>query len=472
MLVFSSDVRHCPGHWVTLADNRFLLPRCYPSGRLILTKALTAKRIENASPTQARQEIPDGLLRGLYLVVQPSGAKSFAVRYRYAGRPRKLTLGAFPALNLEAARDRGAKALRLAAEGRDPATEKQIAKVDAKKAAAEAIRDQRDLFENVAREFIERHAIKNNRETTWRETARILGFRASRDQPIALITVGSDVMGAWTGRKIQEITKRDVVTLLDTVRDRAPVMANRNLAAIRKLFNWCLARDIIQISPCTLIEPPAPERSRDRILSDAELRLVWDAANSEGWPFSPLVKLLVLTGQRLSEVGGMRWEELDFENNLWTLPAERVKNGQRHEVPLSGGAIEILIALPRIKTTKGFVFTTHRDAAVSGFSRAKHRLDVAILNALPSGALTPEHWTFHDLRRTLASGMARLGIQLPVIEKVLNHSSGTFRGVVGVYQRHSFSDEKRKALDAWASFVQSVVSSQPLENVIKLRGKN
>ena len=472
MLVFPPDVRHCHGHRVTLADNRLLLPRRYPNGRLILTKALTAKRIENASPTQARQEIPDGLLRGLYLIVQPSGAKSFVVRYRYAGRPRKLTLGAFPALNLEAARDRGAKALRLAAEGRDPATEKQIAKVDAKKAAAEAIRDQRDLFEIVAREFIERHAMKNNRKTTWRETARILGFRASLEQPTALVSVGSDVMGAWAGRKIQEITKRDVVTLLDTVRDRAPVMANRNLAAIRKLFNWCLARDIIQVSPCTLIEPPAPERSRDRVLSDDELRLVWKAADSEGWPFGPLVKLLVLTGQRLSEVGGMRWAELDFEDKLWTLPAERVKNAQRHEVPLSDEAISTLMALPRIKTTKGYVFTTSRDAAVSGFSRAKHRLDAAILNALSNGAITSEHWTFHDLRRTVASGMARLGIQLPVIEKVLNHSSGSFRGIVGVYQRHTFSDEKRKALDVWATFVQSTVSSRQPENVVRLRGTN
>ena len=209
---------------------------------------------------------------------------------------------------------------------------------------------------------------------------------------------------------MQEITKRDVITLLDTVRDRAPVMANRNLAAVRKLFNWCLARDVIQVSPCSLIEPPAPERSRDRILSDDELRLVWNATGADPSPFGPLVKLLIFTGQRLAEVGGMRWDELDLENKLWTLPAERVKNGERHEVPLSETAVEILKALPRIKTTKGFVFTTTRDAAVSGFSRAKDRLDAAVEASLTKGAKPPEHWTFHDLRRTMASGMARLGI--------------------------------------------------------------
>src|SRR3954453_19389006 len=135
-----------------------------------MTKALTVKRIENADPAPVRQEIPDGLLVGLYLVVQPSGAKSFAVRYRYAGQPRTLTLGAFPAITLEAARDIGAKALRAAAEGRDPATEKQAAKGSARKAAGEEIRGKRDLFENVAREFLERHAMKNTKESSWRET--------------------------------------------------------------------------------------------------------------------------------------------------------------------------------------------------------------------------------------------------------------------------------------------------------------
>ncbi len=197
---------------------------------------------------------------------------------------------------------------------------------------------------------------------------------------------------------------------------------------------------------------------------------MWNAAGADASPYSPLVKLLILTGQRLAEVGGMQWDELDLKNKLWTLPAERVKNGERHEVPLSDAAVEILTALPRIKTTKGFVFTTTRDAAVSGFSLAKGRLDDAVKASLTKGARPPEHWVFHDLRRTMASGMARLGIQLPVIEKVLNHSSGSFRGIVGVYQRHSYADEKRQALDAWASFVQSTVSGKRPANVVSLRG--
>jgi integrase len=285
-------------------------------------------------------------------------------------------------------------------------------------------------------------------------------LRADPNDPQKLVEVGGDVIPRWRGRKVQEITKRDVNELLDGVVDRgAAIMANRTLAAVRKLFNWCISRDILQASPAAGVTPPAGETSRDRVLTDDELRLVWQAADAEGWPFGPLVKMLILTGQRLSEVGGMRWNEIDFQNKIWTLPPERVKNGERHEVPLSQPAVEMLSALPRISTTKGFVFTTRRNVAVSGFSRAKDRLDAALAGALPAGSKPIDHWTFHDIRRTTASGMARLGILLPVIEKVLNHSSGSFRGIVGVYQRHSYSEEKRRALDDWATFVASTTAN-------------
>lgn len=438
-----------------------------------MTKALTPKGIENAVAADVRREIPDGLLVGLYLVVQPSGAKSFAVRYRHEGQSRKYTIGAHPKIDLKTARKLGEKALRDAAEGRDPAGEKQASRLAAKAASADEDRKQRDLFENVARQFIERYAkpraAAKGRPDAWRETGRILGLRPDPDNPDKLVEVGGDVIRVWKGRRVQDITKRDVNELLDGIVDRgAGIMANRTLAAIRKLFNWCVSRDIIAASPCTLIDPPAEEKSRDRILADAELKLVWQAADADATPFGPLVKMLILTGQRLTEVGEMRWDEIDIEKKVWTLSGDRVKNGERHEVPLSGAAVEILTSLPRIKSTRGYVFTTGRDAAVSGYSRAKRRLDDAIAKAITEGSKAPEHWTFHDLRRTMASGMARLGIALPVIEKVLNHTSGTFRGIVGVYQRHSYADEKRAALDRWASHVDGIIHSRPA-NITALR---
>jgi integrase len=243
------------------------------------------------------------------------------------------------------------------------------------------------------------------------------------------------------------------------------VTANRVLACVRKLFAWAASRDIIATSPCAGVKPPTPETARDRVLGDGELRDIWSACDRVGWPFGPMVKLLMLTAQRRDEVAEMRWTEIDFENLTWMLARERVKNDQMHAVPLSDTVLKILEALPHIKGDADFVFTTTGCNPIAGFSRAKERLDDAIAE---SRGAALEHGTFHDLRRTAASGMARLGINLPVIEKVLNHSSGSFAGIVGVYQRYNFSDEKKVALDTWGKFVEELVGGEPSSNVIEL----
>jgi integrase len=419
-----------------------------------VAKPLTVKAVEAFKPQSARREIPDGLLTGLYLVVQPSGAKSWAVRYRANSTPKKLTLGPWPALDLVAARDLGRKALVKVAEGRDPGMEKK----ERRRAQASGEQDQRDLVEKVVETFIERHAKAKTREASWRETQRILN---------------KDVVPAWRGRRIQDITRHDVIALLDAVVDRgAPTLANRVLAAVRRMFNWCLERGLLTTSPCLDIKAPSAESSRDRVLSAEELRLIWHACEAIGWPFGPLVQLLMLTGQRRDEVGAMRWSEIDLDRRLWTIPRERVKNDQAHQVPLSDPAMAILRSLPKVGGSAGFVFTTTGTTAVGGFSRAKERLDATTLQTMrneaaemgrnPAEVLPLPHWTFHDLRRTAASGMARLGINLPVIEKVLNHNSGSFAGIVGVYQRHSFGDEKRAALEAWGQFVESLLRGEAL----------
>jgi integrase len=159
-------------------------------------------------------------------------------------------------------------------------------------------------------------------------------------------------------------------------------------------------------------------------------------------------------GQRRDEVAEMRWNEIDFAAKTWTLPRARAKNDVEHGVPLSVEALQILEGLPRVSSKAGFVFTTNGETAVSGFARAKQRLDAELASAAPD--MPP--WVIHDLRRTFASGSARLGVNLPVIEEVLNHVSGSFRGIVGIYQRHSFADEKRAALDAWGGHVQNLVN--------------
>jgi integrase len=410
-----------------------------------MAKALTVRAIGSLKPKPVRQEIPDGLLTGLYLVVQPSGAKTWAVRYRAGRRPRKLTLGTYPGIDLSNARELARRALVAVAEGRDPAFEK-------KKARRDAAGHERDLFENVAAQFIERYAKANTRESTWRETERLLN---------------RDVLPKWKGRAVREISKRDVIELLDSkVDDGSPIMANRVLATVRRLFGWCVERGILEISPCIGVKSPAPERSRDRVLVDGELRLVWKACDDIGWPFGPLTKLLILTAQRRDEVSEMNWSELDLDAKLWTIPRERTKNDVAHQVPLSDASVEILCSMPKVVGRARYVFTTNGMTPVGGFSRAKDRIDTAI-SKMRGSAEPLAHWTFHDLRRTAASGMARLGIDLPVIEKVLNHTSGSFAGIVGVYQRHSFADEKRSALDAWARSVLSL--ERPSDSVVPMR---
>jgi integrase len=387
-----------------------------------------------ANPNK-RLEIPDAGKPGLYLLVQPNGKKSWAVRYRRPsdGRPTKLTLTGFPSLSL--AHKLAQEALDLVASGGDPASAKRVSR-EARSS---------DLFKDVAAQFLERHVKPNSKPSYAYETERMLN---------------KEVLPLWGNRRIQDISKRDVLDLLDGIVDRGGgFTANRVLATIRKLFNWAITRAIIVSSPVSGIKPPLAENERDRILADAEILRFWQASGEVGYPFGDMARLLLLTGQRRTEVSGMTWAELNLADGEWLIPGERTKNGEPHSVPLSNAALDIIKSLTRIKSDKGYVFTTTGDTHVTGYSRAKASIDSAMGEA--------PRWTFHDLRRTAATGMARLGIALPVIEKVLNHTSGSFAGIVGVYQRHSFADEKRSALETWARFVLSL--QHPAKNVSRIR---
>jgi integrase len=213
------------------------------------------------------------------------------------------------------------------------------------------------------------------------------------------------------------------------------------------------------------------------VLDDRELKLVWTAATALGWPFDPVVRLLTVTGQRRGEVVGMRWSEIDLEKKVWSLPATRTKNRRPHVVPLSSAAIDILKSLPRIENGAGLVFPARADrrtnrgknsVPVSGFSRAKIRIDHAIAElAEAEGSAPLAQFGLHDLRRSTASGMARLGVDLHVIERCLNHVSGSFGGIVGVYQKHKFEDGMRRAMDVWAAHIERLATGAPAANVVE-----
>ena len=406
-----------------------------PSGQM--KKALTTRSIEVATAGAARKELPDPYLPGLYFVVQPSGAKSWAVRYRHNGRSRKHTLGPYPRLSLKAARELGGKALRVTAEGRDPAYERQEARVEQSEIKSAFV------------DFLENHTRKKNgdpvRESTRRERARLFGLK--RDPAGGWIATGNGVLKRWKGRNLDSITKDDVRELLRETAKSGPILANRVLDSLKTFFIRCVKDGKLAKSPCDGIDPPSPKKSGERVLSDDEIGLVWQAAEKMG-PFGFVVQLLILTGQRRGEVAGMERQELDLAKRLWALPPARVKNNKRHTVPLSPQTLAVIERAPRIGDR--FVFTTNGNTPASDFGKNKRRLDAMLPANMPP-------WCLHDLRRTCASGMARLGVSLPVTEKVLNHISGSFSGIVSVYQQHDFADEKRQALESWAAHVDGLI---------------
>jgi integrase len=413
-----------------------------------MAKALTTAAIEKLKPDEKekkRREIPDGLVPGLYFIVQPTGAKSWAVRYRYGNpaKPVKLTLGPYPAFDLAAARRDARLALQTVHRGQDPA------RVRLERRLAEAAKDD---FGTVAKLFIER--AQRPKRRSWQETARALGLAPDKDDPEKLVVIKGGLVARWGTRKLVDLSRRDIIAAIDDAMERGPYAANRTLAHLRTLFNWAMSRDLIAVSPCAGVEPPGEEKKRSRWLSDDELTRVWKACTD--WPFGPITRLLILTGQRREEVAQMEWSEIDLDAALWTLPAARAKNNEEHEVPLSAAAVDIIKALPPRKKGVKLVFTTTGDTPVSGFSRFKDRLDEKT---------AVKDWRIHDIRRTVATGLAKLGVNLPVIEKVLNHASGSFAGIVGVYQQHSFADEKRAALDKWARHVMTLVEGKPAKVV-------
>ena len=272
---------------------------------------------------------------------------------------------------------------------------------------------------------------------------------------------------AWRGRPVASITKPDIHHVLDAIMDRgSSVIANRTLAHLKTMFNWAKSRGIIMQSPADNIEKPGEEIARERAPDDSELAEIWHAAAKLEWPFEPAVKLLILTGQRREEVGQMRWTELKLSEGIWTLPATRTKNGQPHDIHLSPPAITIIRTL-RPMGDCDLVFTTNGETPISGWSKAKRRLDEEIAAARRTRAREhgdnadtvknmPE-WRIHDLRRSVATGLSNLGVAPIVADRILNHVPRKQKGqVMFVYNRAEYTRERREALELWARHLQQI----------------
>lgn len=378
-----------------------------------MRKALTAKTIEAFKPMGKRYEVHDALCPGLSVRVTKQGKKIFNVKYRYGLKQRRVRLGVHPRISLLQAREKALEALRLVDEGIDPAARRRQLSM---------------RVEAVCEDFIRQYARPRNR--SWQEAERI---------------VKREFVAVHGQQDIRHITRGDILALMDGAIERgATYQANRIHSHLRKLFNWCVERGIVETSPVVGIRAPTREQARDRVLNDDEIVAVLRTCTALPYPYGQFVPLLLATAQRRGEVSGMTWASVDLDAKQWVIPAELSKNGKPHVVPLNDFALRLLAGVPRFLDCD-FVFTTTGRTPISGFSKA--------LRNLHAQSETSE-WRFHDLRRTAASGMARASVAPHVIEKVLNHISGTISGVAAIYNRYGYDAEKRQALEGWGGFLE------------------
>ena len=397
----------------------------------------TDRGIQALKPKAERYEAWEGGRTGLGVRVAPSGRKSFVYMYRFNGKPRRMTLGVYPRIGLASARVLHAKAKQQRERGIDPGAE-HIAKRRAEH-DAETIRE-------LVEEYLEKHARPNKRS-------------AHADER----TLRKEVLLVWGSRKAKSITRRDVIRLLDGIVDRgAPVMANRTLAVVRKMFNFAISRDIIDASPCVMIQAPAKETPRDRVLSPAEIGAFWrglDAAKMSDQVRLAL-KLMLVSAQRREEVTGAPWAEFDLTDKIWEIPGARTKNGLAHRVPLAALTLELLREIREAAGESEWLFPSPKADKPIVPDAASHALRNN-LEAIGVEGITP-----HDLRRSAASHMTELGIPRLVVSKILNHADGS---ITGVYDRYGYGAEKLRALERWGRKLQTIISGKAAPgNVVKL----
>jgi integrase len=346
--------------------------------------------------------------------------RSWIVQYRRAGASRRLLLGSAEVLNADQARAAAKKALAEIALGGDPQAEK-------------ATRRSADKFilSAVVEEFL---AAKEGtvRPRTFTEAQRYLS--GPHFKPLHAMPVG-------------QIARRDVAARLLTIaRERGAVTAARARSCLSDLYSWAMGQGLVEANPVVGTNRPKTAPPRDRVLNNQELAAIWREAGDDD--FARVVRLLILTAQRRTEVGGMAWPELNLERGTWTIPSERTKNKRAHTLPLPPLALDIIAGLPRV-VGRDYLFGS-RAAGFTSWHHPKQVLDKRLADQV-------EPWRLHDLRRSAATRMCDLGVAPHVVEQILNHQSGHRGGIVGVYNRSSYEREVRAAMAMWADHVRSIV---------------
>jgi integrase len=412
--------------------------------------------IKALKPRAARYEVPVAGHRGLVVTVQPSGDKAWTYRTRSNGRLYREKLGIYPAMTLAAVQEAFGKIRNDRARGVDLAARKQVAAQQARR---------NPVVSELCTEYLERHA--KPRKRTWREDELMLN---------------KDVLPAWGRLRAESVGRRDVTALIDSITDRgSPMQAGKVLALVRKVWNFGIQRGAIAVNPAARMPRPAPATTRDRVLADAEILAFWTHADTSGLrpQAAAALKLELLTGQRIGECLGIEWDELDLDAGTWLIPAAKSKNKREHMVPLTARAAELLDTQPRIGP---FVFPARSDTRRPKGRPVRsdvtaHELREVLRAPKGRGAkpnplyaalreLNAKPFTSHDLRRTVETRLASLGIGREVRDRVLNHRDASVSGTH--YNRHDYLAEKRAALEAWASLLDTILSSTSRENVTPL----
>jgi integrase len=394
----------------------------------VTIKALTVEGIKAMKRAKIGEQydIFDQGYPGLHIRVGRRN-KTFCTYYRLDKKLCRVKLGIFPAMTLAQAREAWRKVREDVAAGLQPVT-----KPIRTPAPAPVL-----TFKRVFEDWMARDQADNR------------SARAVRKN------MENEFLPLWADRAFKEIARSEIRDAIDKIADRGVVaMARRSHARLRRLFTWAVSRDIIAVNPMTGLEAPGSETERDRVLTDPELVAVWNAAGELGYPMGPAIQLLILTGARREEIGKLRWSEID--DGVIKLKGERTKNGEPHDIPLSSSARSLLANLPRFAESD-FVFTYDGRRPVHSWPLAKQKIDAVV---------RIEAWRLHDLRRTTATNLQKLGVSLQVTESVLGHVSGSRAGVIGIYQRHQYAAEKSSALEAWAAYVDALAAGKTPGDVV------
>ena len=390
-------------------------------------KLTDAKLKALKAPVEGQAEYSDPEVPGLRVRIGTTGTKTFILRKRVAGRIRNISLGRYgPRFGLADAHRKARAILSDLEAGKAP---------------------------NVAPKR------SSKAETVGGLMPAYLASKASlRSLVNVQRIVNRYILPALGDRLADAVTRADVTALIDDIGATKPEMARAVHAQLSAFFTWAMPRlERLAANPCRDAGRPPKAKARDRVLTDAELIGLWHVADAEPLPWGPALKLLILTGARRNEVFEADRAEFDVKGAEWTIPRLRAKNGQAHIVPLSDAAVTLLKAVPEVDgSAKLFPASGNLENGPSGYSRAQSRFRASLNKQLDRDEC--KHWTLHDIRRTVATGLQRLGVRFEVTEAVLNHVSGAKGGIAGVYQRHDWKAEKRAALSAWAHHVSELIA--------------